>query len=129
LGSIHNIGIIKRVIGLLKVLTIPFILLTVLISTYSSASTLNSSTIGIVSQLGYVRGLLSQIGPLLSAVLFILAGIFYAVGQLMTPEKKASFHTTAINLIIGAIIVAVLSFTSTTLATASTHFLSNSTLK
>ncbi|ASI13996.1 multipass membrane protein [Candidatus Mancarchaeum acidiphilum] len=129
MGSIHNIGIIKRVIGLLKVLTIPFILLTVLISTYSSASTLNSSTIGIVSQLGYVRGLLSQIGPLLSAVLFILAGIFYAVGQLMTPEKKASFHTTAINLIIGAIIVAVLSFTSTTLATASTHFLSNSTLK
>ncbi len=126
---IHKIDRIKNYISFLKVVTIPFILLTLLISTYSNASPANNSTIGVVSQLGYVKSLLSQIGPILSAVLFILAGIFYAIGQLMTPEKKASFHTTAINLIIGAIIVAVLSFTSTTLATASTHFLSNSTLK
>lgn len=82
---------------------------------------------GIISTLSYIQQLLMEIGPLLSAVLFIVAGIFYAVGQLLPPEKKAIFHTTAINVIIGAIIVAVLSVTSNSLALASTHLLTNLT--
>ena len=82
-----------------------------------------SANLGLINQLTYIKSLLSQIGPILSAVLFILAGIFYALGQLMTPDKKAIFHSTAINLIMGAVIVAILSFTSTALATASTHLL------
>ncbi|MEM3841140.1 MAG: hypothetical protein QXN59_00375 [Candidatus Micrarchaeaceae archaeon] len=81
----------------------------------------------ILSELQYVRSVLYQVGPALSAVLFIIAGIFYAVGQMLPPDKRANFHTTAVNIIIGAIIVAVLSFTSTSLAVASTHLLSNFT--
>ena len=81
----------------------------------------------VLSELQYIRGVLYQVGPALSAVLFIIAGIFYAIGQMLPPDKRANFHTTAINIIIGAIIVAVLSFTSTSLAIASTHLLSNFT--
>ncbi len=86
-----------------------------------------ASASGIIPTLNYIQQLLMEIGPLLSAVLFIIAGIFYAVGQLLTPEKKAIFHTTAINVIIGAIIVAVLSVASNSLAMASTHLLTNLT--
>ena len=83
--------------------------------------------LSILGELQYIRNVLYQVGPALSAVLFIVAGIFYAVGQMLPPDKRANFHTTAINIIIGAIIVAVLSFTSTSLAVASTHLLSNFT--
>jgi hypothetical protein len=81
----------------------------------------------IISTLSNIKQILSQIGPMISAVLFIIAGIFYALGQLLPPEKKAQFHTTAINVIIGAIVIAVLSFTATSLTNASTHLLSNFT--
>ncbi|MDE1761787.1 MAG: hypothetical protein KGH59_03850 [Candidatus Micrarchaeota archaeon] len=83
--------------------------------------------LSIVSTLGYVQQILTQVGPMLSAVLFIVAGIFYAVGQVLPPDKKANFHTTSVNVIIGAIIVAVLSVASSGLAVASTHLLVNVT--
>ncbi len=80
---------------------------------------------GIVSQLNGIKGLLSDIGPILSGVLFIIAGIFYALGQIMPPDKRANFHTAAINIIIGAIVLSVLSVASSSLALASTHLLAN----
>ncbi len=83
---------------------------------------------GILNQLNYIKIILDQTGPVLSAILFIIAGIFYAIGQLLPPDKKANFHTAAINIIIGAIVVAVLSVASTSFATASTHLLSNFTI-
>lgn len=79
----------------------------------------------IPATLSSLQLILSQIGPLLSAVLFIIAGIFYAIGQILPPDKKANFHTTSINIIIGAIMVAVLSVASNGLALASSHLLSN----
>ncbi len=101
-----------------------------LISTGSaeSAYLYSSGTIGILSELAYIKTLLSQIGPILSAVLFIVAGIFYALGQIMPPDKRANFHTASINIIIGAIIIGVLSVASTSLALASSHLLSNATI-
>lgn len=81
----------------------------------------------ITPELDQVKSALTQIGPALSAVLFIMAGVFYALGQVLPPEKKAHFHTASVNIIIGAIVVAVLSVASTSLATASTHLLSNIT--
>ncbi len=81
----------------------------------------------IIGQLNYIKFILNQVGPALSAILFIIAGIFYAIGQLMPPDKKANFHTTAINIIIGAVVVAVLSVASTSFANASAHLLSNFT--
>lgn len=77
--------------------------------------------------LSQVQGVLEQAGPALSGVLFILAGVFYAIGQMLPPDKKAQFHTTAVNIIIGAVVVGALSFASTSLVTASTHLLSNLT--
>jgi hypothetical protein len=91
--------------------------------TYASAFTFD-----IIGTLSYVQTLLMHVGPLLSALLFIIAGIFYALGQLFPSYQRASFHTTAIDIIIGAIIVAVLSFASNGFALASTHLLSNLTI-
>ena len=91
--------------------------------TYAAAFTFD-----IIGTLSYVQTLLMQVGPILSALLFIIAGIFYALGQLFPSYQRASFHTTAIDIIIGAIIVAVLSFASNGFALASTHLLSNLTI-
>ena len=81
----------------------------------------------IVPQLDQVRLILAQVGPALSGVLFITAGIFYALGQLLPPDKKAQFHTTSVNIVIGAVVVGALSIASTSLATASASLLSNLT--
>ena len=68
-----------------------------------------------------------KVGPLLSAVLFVTAGIFYAIGQFFPSYKRASLHGMSIDMIIGAIVVAALSVASTGLAAASTNLLSNLT--
>ena len=99
----------------------------VLVSLIGLADGAPAGVLQIVTELGTVKGILSQVGPLLSGVLFVVAGVFYAVGQMMPPDKRANFHTTAINMIIGAVVVGVLSFASTSLANASTHLLSNVT--
>ncbi|MEM0106794.1 MAG: hypothetical protein QXD11_00060 [Candidatus Micrarchaeaceae archaeon] len=96
---------------------IPIAMLLMLLSESSTASS------GIVSDISSIHGLLSQIGPMISALLFIIAGIFYAIGQMLPPDKRANFHTTAINIIIGAIVVGALSVASDGLAVASTHIL------
>lgn len=81
----------------------------------------------VISTLNYIQGILTRVGPLLSAILFIIAGIFYAIGQLFPSHQRASFHTTAGDMVMGAIIVAVLSVTANGFALASTHLLSNGT--
>jgi hypothetical protein len=84
-------------------------------------------SLAIVTQLNGIGALLGQIAPILSGSLFILAGVIYAIGQILPPDKKAAFHTTAVNIIIGAIVLAALSLASTGLATLSSHLLTNST--
>ena len=86
-----------------------------------------SAASSIVTQINAVRLVLAQVGPALSAVLFVLAGIFYALGQMLPPDKKANFHTAAVNIIIGAVVVGALSVASTSLAVASTHLIGNLT--
>lgn len=86
-----------------------------------------SAALDIVASLNYIQGLLTQIGPIISAILFIVAGIFYSIGQLFPAHQRANFHSTAIDIIIGAIIVAVLSVASNSLSFASAHLLSNLT--
>ncbi|MGC8669718.1 MAG: hypothetical protein ACP5TL_01020 [Candidatus Micrarchaeia archaeon] len=100
---------------------LPVILVAVL------SNTTNASNVQVLTTLNNLKTILSQIGPSLSAVLFIVAGIFYALGQILPPDKKANFHTAAINIIIGAVVVGALSVASTSLALASTHLLSNFT--
>jgi hypothetical protein len=85
-------------------------------------------SLDIIATLSYIQNLLAHIGPLLSAVLFIVAGMFYAIGQLLPPTKRAAFHTTTVDVLMGAIIVAVLSVASNGLALASTHLLTNVTV-
>ena len=81
----------------------------------------------IISTLNSIQGVLMHVGPILSAVLFVVAGIFYSIGQLFPSSKRASLHSASIDIIIGAIIVAVLSVASTGLAVASTGLLENVT--
>ncbi|MGC8662486.1 MAG: hypothetical protein ACP5RT_01730 [Candidatus Micrarchaeia archaeon] len=85
----------------------------------------SSFSFDIIMTLSYIQQLLMHIGPMLSALLFIVAGIFYSIGQVLPPDKRANFHTASINIIIGAIVVAVLSVASNSLALASTHLLVN----
>lgn len=102
------------------------ILLLLGISAYTKFS--YASGVQILSDLNQIKDVLGQLGPALSAMLFIIAGIFYAVGQMLSPDKKANFHTAAINIIIGAVVVGALSFASSSLALSSTHILSNFTV-
>ncbi|MCL4389399.1 hypothetical protein M1397_02180 [Candidatus Marsarchaeota archaeon] len=112
--------------GFGKCILVPIAAL-VVFARVATASSAVVTTLQIVSELGSIKAVLSQVGPILSAVMFIVAGVFYALGQIMPPDKKANFHSTAINIIIGAVVVGVLSVASTSLATASAHLLSNVT--
>ncbi len=118
-------GTMERRLKVIKYILLPIAVFVVLGSSTSFAS---GPASGIINEIGYIKALLSQIGPALSATLFIVAGIFYAIGQMLPPDKKANFHTTSINIIIGAIVVAILSVASTTLASASSHLLTNMTV-
>lgn len=123
--TIRNILSGKKIIGLMPM---PILIFMFLISVKPVMGfTISSPAFDIISTLNSVQSILAQIGPTLSAVLFILAGIFYALGQLFPTYKRATLHSAAIDIIIGAIIVAVLSVASTGLAVASTHLLTNST--
>lgn len=120
----------KQILGSkIRVKAVPMLkyLLLLLIGITTYARYNYAAGIQIVGDLNQVKLALGQLGPALSAMLFIVAGIFYAVGQLMPPDKKAHFHTAAINIIIGAIVVGALSLASSTLALESTHILNNFT--
>jgi hypothetical protein len=110
-----------RLLKLAKYITVPLFMLLMFSKNIYAASQL-------VTELDNIKLILIQIGPALSAVLFVLAGIFYAIGQMLPPDKKANFHTAAINIIIGAIVVGALSVASTSLAIASTQLLNNFTV-
>ncbi len=81
----------------------------------------------LIGTLNGIEALLMHVGPLLSAILFITAGIFYALGQLFPSYKRATLHTMAIDMIVGAIMVAVLSVAANGFAVASTTLLTNLT--
>ncbi|MGC8547629.1 MAG: hypothetical protein ACP5MC_01330 [Candidatus Micrarchaeia archaeon] len=102
---------------------VPFLFVPLLASKiYAAAASLD-----IISTLTATQTLLAHVGPLLSAVMFIISGIFFALAQLFPTYKRASLHSTAADILVGAIIVAVLSVASNGLAIASTHLLMNST--
>ena len=106
---------------LAKYITIPLMALAL------STRSVSAAPVPIVSEINGIKLILMQVGPALSAVLFVLAGIFYAIGQMLPPDKKANFHTAAVNIIIGAVVVGALSVASTSLAIASTHLIGNLT--
>jgi hypothetical protein len=114
--------LLHRCAGIVKYITIPLLVLAL------SARGVSAAPTSVMSEIDSVKLILAQVGPALSAVLFVIAGIFYAIGQLLPPDKKANFHTAAINIIIGAVVVGALSVASTSLAIASTHLISNLTI-
>jgi len=108
-----------RCMHIARLLTLPLLIALVLSTTTHAA--------GPIQELDSIKSILSQVGPALSGILFVLAGIFYAIGQILPPDKKANFHTASVNIIIGAVVVGALSVASTSLAIASTHVLGNFT--
>jgi len=117
----NKYSILRQLLKLAKYLSAPTLALLMFSRCTYAASQL-------VTELDGIKLVLVQVGPALSAVLFVLAGIFYAIGQMLPPDKKANFHTAAINIIIGAVVVGALSVASTSLAVASTQLLSNFTI-
>ncbi len=109
-------GLAKRYAGVVW-----FVL--VLFSSKANAATVSFE---IIATLTSIQDVLARVGPVMSAILFIVAGIFYAIGQMLPATKRATYHSTAIDILIGAIIVAVLSVASSSLALASTRLLVNS---
>ena len=105
---------------------LPFLILIVL-GIFDRAVSANGVSLDILGTLNSIQQILAQVGPALSAVLFITAGVFYALGQLFPSYKRATLHTMAIDMIVGAIIVAVLSVAANSFALASTHLISNFT--
>ncbi|MGB9703405.1 MAG: hypothetical protein ACP5HJ_03935 [Candidatus Micrarchaeia archaeon] len=78
------------------------------------------------SFLSDVKNTLTEIGPVMSSIMFALAGIVYAIAQLLPYDKKAKLDSTAINLIIGAIVVGVLTLASGNLATIAQRIVNSS---
>lgn len=103
-----------------------FALLTTLL--FAGRAYASGFSLDIITTLTYVQNLLAHLGPMLSAILFIVAGMFYAIGQLLPAPKRAAFHTTTVDILMGAIIVAVLSVASNGFAIASTQLLTNITV-
>lgn len=117
---------LKKMFGEALRIPIPALAAYALFARVASAS-YSYPAFDIISTLNGIQNLLMHIGPVLSAVLFVTAGVFYAIGQLFPSYKRASLHSASIDIIIGAIIVAVLSVAATGLAVASTGLLSNMT--
>ncbi|MCL5419576.1 MAG: hypothetical protein M1354_01700 [Candidatus Marsarchaeota archaeon] len=117
----------RRLAESLWLLRLPILAMVVILGLFSRVSSASGMTLDIVGTLNSIQQILGHVGPMLSAVLFIVAGIFYALGQLFPSYKRATLHTMAIDMIIGAIIVAVLSVTASSFALASTHLLVNTT--
>jgi hypothetical protein len=119
-------SISERLLGPRMVLVLKYLFIVILgLTTYAHLN--YAAGAQVLSDLDQVKAVLSQLGPAFSAMLFIIAGIFYAVGQMLPPDKKAHFQSASINIIIGAIVVGALSFASTSLALSSTHILTNFT--
>lgn len=116
----------KSTLGMRTIPMLKYLLLILLgLTTYAKLN--YAAGAQILSDLNQVKAVLGQLGPALSAMLFITAGIFYAIGQMLPPDKKAHFQAAAINIIIGAVVVGALSFASSSLALSSTQILTNFT--
>ncbi len=72
-----------------------------------------------------IQNLIYTISPILSATLFMIAGLIYAIGQLLPPYQRATFHTMAINIIIGAIVLSILTLTANGITAAVENFFVN----
>ncbi len=119
---------INSSLGVLRILGkkyVKIVMLTTLL--FAGRTYATGFSLDIITTLSYIQNLLAHLGPMLSAILFIIAGMFYAIGQLLPATKRAAFHATTVDILMGAIIVAVLSVASNGLAVASTQLLTNVT--
>ncbi len=71
---------------------------------------------GTVTFLQNLQATLQQIGPALSAILFVLAGIIYAFGQLQPADARGKYQAWSMGLIVGGFVVGALSIAAPTLA-------------
>lgn len=79
------------------------------------------------SVLSDTKNSIIEIGPLLGSILFATAGIIYALAQFMPFDKKAKMITVAVNLVIGAVVVIVLTIGSDSLTSFAKQIVMNAT--
>ena len=82
-------------------------------ATGTGTTTLGGGTVNFLKSL---QGTLQQVGPALSAIMFVLAGIIYAFGQLQPAEARGKYQAWAMGLIVGGFVVGALSVAAPTLA-------------
>lgn len=78
---------------------------------------------GAVDFLTSMKGTLTEIGPILSAIMFVIAGIIYAFGQLQPAESRGRYQAWAMGLIVGGFVVGALSLGADLLAEIAGTFL------
>jgi len=71
---------------------------------------------GTVTFLNSIKTTLQAIGPALSAIMFVLAGIIYAFGQLQPADARGKYQAWAMGLVVGGFVVGALSVAAPTLA-------------
>ncbi len=61
--------------------------------------------IGLETTITNIGSFLQGIAPTVSIILIILGGLTYGLAQMQPPESRGKWQTTAINLVIGGIII------------------------
>ena len=61
--------------------------------------------IGLETTITNIGSFLQSIAPTVSIILIILGGLTYGLAQMQPPESRGKWQTTAINLVIGGIII------------------------
>lgn len=81
---------------------------------------------GTVAFLYNLKDTLTAIGPALSAILFVLAGIIYAFGQLQPADARGKYQSWSMGLIVGGFVVGALALGADTLTNIAANLLRSS---
>ena len=81
---------------------------------------------GTVAFLYNLKDTLTAIGPALSAILFVLAGIIYAFGQLQPADARGKYQSWSMGLIVGGFVVGALALGADTLTGIAANLLRSS---
>jgi len=90
-----NGEIIKRVIFLVSLLGITFV------QAAGTSTDVSSTLCGVV-------GIIKGIAAVLAVAMFVIGGILYAIGNILTGQMKQSAHGWAQGLIIGGVVAIIL---------------------
>jgi hypothetical protein len=81
--------------------------------------------LGIEVTLSQIATFLQTIAPTLSIILVVLGGIAYGVAQTQPPEIRGKWQNTALGIIVGGIIVAMIAGAASVIQETSSNLLTS----